>query len=268
MPLEDGIGYSDSTPRKIEHLKKIMAMHLNISWAVINRGRSWANRSYHYMDLTAGKGETPDGLPGSPLVLLNQINELGHTGPFAMDFIERESENIGQLETRIADAVKQLRLTDNSTIRFHNNPYEEIIPQLMEFGDSRQFGLAFVDPSGNAPHLESLKLISEKRPKMEILIYVSATNIKRAYQYSGMHLSDYMAQVGKRYWIVRKPISWDAHKFTFLLGSNTELFKNYRSIDFYRLDSPEGEEIFERLEYTRDELQERKQMRFDFLDDE
>ena len=59
-----------------------------------------------------------------------------------------------------------------------------------------------------------------------------------------------MQQVGKKHWLIRKPISWDSHKWTFLLGSNTNIFKDYKKIDFLRLDSEEAQEFYPKLELT------------------
>jgi hypothetical protein len=65
--------------------------------------------------------------------------------------------------------------------------------------------------------------------------------------------------MGKKYWLIRKPLSWDSHKWTFLLGSNTGNFKNYKSIDFYRLDSDEAQQFFPKLNLSEKQRMKRKQ---------
>lgn len=111
-----------------------------------------------------------------------------------------------------------------------------------------ELGLIFVDPSGNLPDFEILGYIARMRPRMEILVYIPTTNVKRQ---RGRLLSDYMKEMEKEYWLVRKPFSWDKHKWTFLLGcSHPTIFKNYKAIDFVRLDSSEAEGFFPKLNLT------------------
>jgi hypothetical protein len=88
---------------------------------------------------------------------------------------------------------------------------------------------------------------------MEILIYISSTVVKRVFPYRGRKLADYMAIVGKKFWLIRKPESWDKYKWTFLLGANTDIFKDYKSINFFRHDSAQGEEAFQELNLTEEE---------------
>lgn len=88
---------------------------------------------------------------------------------------------------------------------------------------------------------------------MEILIHLSSTNIKRLFQFTEKKLSDYVGEVGKDYWIVRQPIRSDQFKWTFLLGTNTDVFDDYKAIDFFRVDSARGREILLKLNLTEPE---------------
>ena len=99
------------------------------------------------------------------------------------------------------------------------------------------------------------------RPRMEVLMYLSATNLKREHDITPQLLSDRIAGIGKSHWIVRRPITGDSHQWTFLLGSNTDLFTDYRRIDFYHLNSKEAQSFFPKLNFTVKQRFERLQRR-------
>ena len=100
--------------------------------------------------------------------------------------------------------------------------------------------------------------------KMEILIYLASTNVKRVYQHTEKRLKDYIDCIGKKYWLIRKPLRGDSHKWTFLLGSNAKsLFGDYRGINAYRLDSDIGQKILEQLNLTKQERIDSKQFKLD-----
>ena len=64
-----------------------------------------------------------------------------------------------------------------------------------------------------------------------------------------------MSLVGKQHWLIRKPISWDTHKWTFLLGSNKDIFKDYKKIDFFRINSTEAQNFFPKLNLSEKQRQ-------------
>jgi len=257
MPTIDGVGYSESTKIKIMHLEKIFEWHLAVTQAVLNKYAKY--RSYYrYVDLTAGKGCTPDGTKGSPIVFLEHAESSNFTTQYKADFIECNPQNLDELKVSISTLTTK-QGWPNRKHGFHLSEYEQAIPNLFSAKNLTELGLVFVDTSGDLPNFESLRYIAEMRPRMEILIYVSSTNVKRLHQYTDMRLKDYMDRVGKTYWLFRKPISWDKHKWTFLLGSNTNLFQDYKKIDVFRLDTKTGEEEFYKVNLTKEQQQERVQ---------
>ncbi len=231
MPIENRIGYGEYTGVKIEHLSTILAMHMAITQAVIKKYASYYEPKYHYVDLTAGKGSTPDGNSGSPIVFLEKASEPKFDIPFRADLIEHDQDNIEELRRVVA--AHPMGASQRGDIHFHLSEYESIIPQLLKSKKGFELGLAYVDPSGDLPDFNTLAYISTMRPRMEILLYLSATNVKRQFQQTQKFLADFLNETGKQHWFIRKPFKGDNHQWTFLLGSNSDLFKPYKSIRSY-----------------------------------
>lgn len=126
-----------------------------------------------------------------------------------------------------------------------------------------ELGIVYVDPSGDLPDFKSLAHISQMRPRMELLLYLSATNVKRQFQQTQKFLSDFLSETGKQHWLIRKPVKGDTHQWTFLLGSNSDLSKPYRNIQsyFYLLNSVEGKLVFEKMNLSQEQRFEQKQPR-------
>jgi three-Cys-motif partner protein len=261
MPVENGVGYGEYTAVKIEHLSKILAMHMAITQAVIRKHADYYEPEYRYLDLTAGKGSTPDGNIGSPIVFLEKASDSKFDIPFRADFIEREENNLAELKKAVFS--HPIHNTGQGNTYFHLGEYENMVPNLFKSKKEFELGLVYVDPSGDLPDFKTLSYVSNMRPKMELLIYLSATNVKRQFQQTKKFLADFMIETNKKHWLIRKPFKGDSHQWTFLLGSNIDFFKPHKSIRnyFYVLDSPEGQEVFEKMNLNQEQRVEQKQTR-------
>jgi len=258
MPKVDDIGFSKITPLKMEILGKIFSMHIKVTNAVIAR-YPYYKKAYRYIDLTAGKGIVPDiNIKGSPLVFLEEVTNINNNYHFAIDLIESNPNNYRELENN----VKCTPLL-NIVINPHKGKYQDIIPSLLRDIDKNELGLIFVDPSGNPPDFKIMKYISEVRPHMELLMYLSSTNIKRLPQKKS--LEDFMREISKKFWLVRRPFRFDKFGWTFLLGSNTDIFKTYKSIDFYQFDSDEARSFFPLLNLSKTQRKEKLQPKLPFI---
>lgn len=258
MPIKHGIGYGEHTPEKLQCFERLLSMHIRWTKAVLQRNPYWTFR-YHYIDATAGCGYCPESdMLGSPLVFLEVAHRLEM--PYRADFIEIEPGNHFLLMGTIPDNASQHTTT-------HHGDYRDVIPRLLKTGSQKDFGLLFVDHSGDAKppfDVETLSLVSRSRPKMEILIYVSAANVKRVLHETETRLESYLATIEKRYWLVREPMG--RHQWTFLCGSNSDQLKDYRAIGFHRLDSIEGQQVFNTLNYTNQELEAWQQPSLPFIE--
>jgi len=259
MPIENEIGFGEYTPVKIEHLSKILAMHMAITQAVIKKHASYYEPEYRYIDLTAGKGSTPDGNCGSPIVFLEKTSDQKFDIPFRADLIEHNQGNIDELKKAVSAHL--MSTLQQGSVHIHLGDYENIVPLLFKSKKDFELGLVYVDPSGDLPDFRTLAYISKMRPRMELLLYLSATNVKRQFQQTKKLLADFLNETGKQHWLIRKPFKGDNHQWTFLLGSNSDLFKPYRSIRsyFYLLNSPEGQQVFEKMNLSQEQRFEQNQ---------
>jgi three-Cys-motif partner protein len=259
MPIVDDVGYGQFTGSKMETMTSIFEMHLAITQEVLKYHKNW-KQVYKYIDATAGKGYVPEStIPGSPLVFLKCVNTSKIYMPYFAHFVEQSETNINELRKIVFDQSKMFSWQVKNYVEFHQGDYSKILPLLLGSNDDRELGLIFIDHSGELPNFDTISEISQMRPKMEILLYLSARNIKRLHHIKHKSLLDYMQQISKKNWLIRKPAKWDNLEWTFLLGSNTNIFGNYKKIDFFRLDSEEAQNFFPKLNLTSKERMEKIQ---------
>ena len=231
------------TPLKQDHFRKLVDMHLRVTDAVLKKN-DYYSQVYRYIDATAGPGRySIDGksIIGSPLLFLDAAEQAGRS--YDAQFIEQEPEVAAELQ-------RNLPHTTLGIATVHLGDYRVEVPALLPFVDLSQLGLLYIDPSTGIPDFATIAAAADLRPRMEVLMYLSATNLKRDHNISDEALSQHIAKINKDHWLVRKPARGDGHRWTFLLGSNSDLFKNYKSIEFYRLNSPEAQEFFPILDLT------------------
>lgn len=175
--------------------------------------------------------------------------------PFKAIFIEQSQQWYNQLLSNID--FKRYSITRDDILVFHGD-HNEVLPKLYTKSKLQRFGLIYNDPSGTLPSFEVLSDFARFFPKVDILIYVSAANIKRMRKSTRVNheltLTECTISIGKRHWLIREPIG--RHQWTFLLGTNWKNFPKYKKIGFYHTLSQQGGKIITKLNYTSEELQE------------
>jgi three-Cys-motif partner protein len=244
------IGYRCSryTAQKNEDFQYILHLHIKITRATLYRN-PWASKRYHYFDITAGPGGGQFGL-GSPLIFMGEIG-LAEI-PYQAVFIDQDERACERLTTALSPYMSQGRIS------VHCGNHHEILKKYIFDGrpDNKQFGLIYDDPSGQIPSFDLLADFATCHHRIDILVYVSSTNIKRQYHCNlcscNLRLDEYIKRIPKRVWLIREPQG--CHQWTFLIGTNWDSFPAFKNKGFYYIDSPEGQAILERANYTREEL--------------
>ena len=187
------------------------------------------------------------------MILLQAIHEEKFFKVFEINLLEEIEANFIELQRNVTEYCTKQYWKDQNFIKYYYGSYEEVLPKILGTTDNRELGLIFIDHSGDLPNFEMIKVVSELRPRMEILLYLSARNIKRLHHLTNKSLLDYMQEISKKFWLIRKPDKFDNLEWTFLLGSNTDIFKDYKKIDFFKLESDEAQKFFPKLNLTSKE---------------
>ena len=268
MPVgkRNKMGVSKETPTKQDHFRGIVKIIASASKGAMQK--PWyEDDPYFYMyDLYAGEGEYKgvDGklIKGSPLVGLEVVKATGLL--YKAVFIDKHGDNAKNLARRIGhDPYVKIEHGDNDYVM-----QRYLIP-----GKPRH-GYVYVDPNDIDIPVGFLNQMFSYNTfqKTDLIINISATAIKRAANsdatsYFGRTLDKVLNEIrNKDRWIIREPHGAD--QWTFIIGSNWIKFPEWEQKGFVNLTTAKGIEIFEKLVYTKDQLEEmefeRKQSSFDF----
>jgi len=261
--IQNGVGYSNCTDDKQDGFACMIGLHIKIVKDVMQNftKKGWRYpEKYHYIDTNAGDGVHPYYGDGSPILFLKaaQRQMIAHHG----HFVEKSRQNAEQLKA----TVEELGLAQYCTI--YNDDHSKAIREIVGKIPRNAFGLAYMDPNG-LPSIDVLQLIAEKCPKMELLIRIPTRALKRvrnAPQCTGYSLVDLIRQIKKEYWLIRETYEHDNRfDWTFLLASNysqknRKTFMEWKSKRFYSLGSAEGIDILHRLNFTKAEQEEIKNL--------
>ena len=252
MPIKNGVGYGDHTQQKQDDFRGLLSLHINIVDGITSKPSNAWQRYYSYIDMNAGPGDQ-NGIIGSPVLFLSQIERT--TIPYQATFIEKEQCNAKRLQSAIGGS--QWR----GNIKVVNSDHAVALRNGAAPNKSTH-GIIYHDPSGSVPDFDLLAELSRRQAfqRIDFVIYLSATNIKRVRRFEQATgrgakvklLTDYLQSINKSTWIIRKPLG--RHQWTFAVGSNWVNFPAWQKRGFYKIDTPEGQAMLERLTYTDSEL--------------
>lgn len=257
-PLINGVGQSWVSEDKLNGLACILRQHLAITREIWKKYSNIPKR-YHFIDAYAGCGWNEQcDMPGSPIVFIEIARETGIH--FDARFVEIRQDLFVPLRSKVREAMGGSEFSDPCLARAVNDDNLNFIPPYVGMAMmGAPIGMMFVDPNG-IPNFKLLEWISRlnNAARLDFLIRYNATAVKRNKNGSTGRAWDHLKAVHKRFWQIRAPLAGDPWHWTFLLGTNCEL-NPWKSKGFHRIDSPEGQAIFEHIAYTEDELIERHQ---------
>jgi hypothetical protein len=250
MPIDEhGAGYGRYTELKQTHFRTIAAAHLAIVKNMLTAHPGMYPR-YVYVDLTAGPGVV-DGEVGSPLIFLEAAGALGV--PHEAFLIEQDRRGVSGLVANLRERA----FTDTAVVLpgDHAARIDDVLRALGPRG-AVALGLAYADPNGDEPPWDVLERLGRRLRRVDLLLYLSAA-FKKWLRGCGLRedtfLLDRLAQLHKRYLLLRRPAGGPQYTFA-LLTNWAPLTRKFRAQGFYPPDSPEGAAIADRLNLTDAQL--------------
>jgi len=245
MPVQNGIGYGDFTADKQQNFRYLVGAHLKIVKAMMQKahklGNSWPPQEYWYFDITAGTGTCPEtGDPGSPVIFADEAHRQQ----------VRTRSFLFELDPGNCESLRGCMGGFPGWTVVPGDHKETVLPSIPDVGRSR-LGLLYCDTSGTYPPFDLLRSFAtvKETTRIDLLLYVSATNIKRCYgAYADRgykRLTEELLTIPKSTWLVREPRG--RHQWTFIFGSSWREMPGFPACEVHRVDGKQGQAILRRL---------------------
>lgn len=240
------------TPYKQADFRDLLRHHINVCSNVMRKQSSWASQVYYYFDMFGGPGLIRDNgliIEGSPVIFSKIIREFPLR--YTANIIEQDEATYTQLKATI----------QNQFIKLHCGNSKDLYGQFL-VSKPNQYGLLYLDPDmsedGFDLSFEIARDFSIYYPRLEILLYISANNIKRiAGAKDTPCLIDRLEPIKKKHWIIRTLKS--KFQYTFLVGTNFETPFDWKSRGFYSIRSSQGRHILDKANYTKEQVKKKYQ---------
>jgi len=219
-----------------------------VGMAVAVKYPSWG---YFHFDLHAGSGYNEEAkCIGSPLAFLSEARRVNCTTYFA-GFCDRDHDQIKSLLNRPEIDHDRCRL-------FHgdNAALLRMVPDIIRLYGKKNnvIGSVLSDPNGADVPIDELAWLARECPKIDIILHWNSTIVKRlrgGIRPDQISLTDAIRRIAKSSWLIREPVG--IHQFTMLIGRNFR-FGDWKSMGFYFLDSPKGQDILQRCALPKHEI--------------
>jgi len=284
------VGRSEVTQYKQQELAKYLPLQITKIIAArksVQKRQSkapwqgwWTNESAIFLiDASAGD-MNPDFITSPQLFLQESFRRK--EDPIDLVLIERgfssegKNKNFELLQQRYDDQWKK-DCPSNVNVYLHKEEFQSWFEKLCsdikeDIGlESYQemkgvYGILYFDPNGfQVEPYESISKFCRKFPQVEILLNINTNRIiahrkvsaKGFEKYKDIYLSTLLRDIGKKFIWVRDNDSipcTNRYKFITVYASNWEASKPNGGV-FHKIDSPKGQEIIQKHNYSKKEIE-------------
>lgn len=150
---------------------------------------------------------------------------------------------------------EEIKNNEERCFLFHgdNASLIDAIPDIIDNIDrpEKAMGMILSDPNGAGIPLDPLARLSNKCPKLDLVLNWNSTQFKRnrgAFGDDRPTMRDALDMLNKKHWLIRQPMGrW---QWTLLIGRN-ERIGEHPALGFYHLESPKGQDIFRRCNFAK-----------------
>ena len=278
--MNNTVGHSEVTPFKQKDLDNILSVQIKktryvykntdkISWSIKNR-----EVYCYFIDCSAGDMALDQQT--SPSMFLKKLTSVKDL-PIKLFLLEENPKIYSQLVDNFNSCKKELD-TSNMKIYIRNHNMNKYLPKI-RLGEYA-FGLVYFDPNGfKLKDYEAIFNFLENNPRMDVLLNVSTTQIKRdrclykkksidngaltkaqieAFRkYDEFYFSTLLDRLNKKYiWIRDNIILTDVkskHNFVMVFGTNTGNYIMDGDLShFASKDDKLGGKLIKKYNYTKE----------------
>jgi three-Cys-motif partner protein len=257
------MGLGPQSPQKFADFRGVVDIVVKRAMGALRKYPAW-HRPYTWVDLTSGPGVDcfSDGncLDGTPIIAMDKLRAVSASlgVPFEASFFEQHDQRCATLERELATRYgPQMPAGDDYEV-IHGDSRQWLQQIISSRHLNGTLGAFVYDPTKQVD-LDFLADIarSPNRSRYDLLVYVSASSIKRPrnlparYQTDRRTLVERLQAIPKIKWIVRRPSGPSG--WSWFIGTNDPKFPVWTQRGFFDIATPEGRAVINRMNLTEDE---------------